>query len=474
MSANHATNTNRHAVVIGGSMAGLMAAQVLTAYFDRVTIIERDTLPNEPGPRNGAPQARHAHVLLQRGQLILNELFPGLTAELVARGAYLIDNSQDVLWLNPSGWNLRYRSGLEVLSCSRDLLEWGVRSRLRANAKVHFIETSDVVGLATTADRTTINGVILEARHTSACAETCAADLVVDASGRNSKAPQWLTALGYPTPAESIVNAHMGYASRLYQLPPDPKRDWRAFYLQAAPPVHAGFGGMFQLEEERWIVTMSGANGHYPPTDEAGFLEHARTLRHPLLYETLKNATPLSPIAGYRDMKNRWRHYEQMLRRPENFIVVGDAVCAFNPVYGQGMTIAALGADLLATCLDEQRCRQPKGQLTGLAHHFHQSLAKLLATPWMFATSEDYRYPETEGVAPSRLIKVMHWYLDQLFPVIAKDMAVHKLFLETMHMLKSPMALFQPWVMAKVMWQALRHERTERPTPFAPQHLAKA
>jgi hypothetical protein len=206
-------------------MAGLLAGRVLADHFDRVTIVERDRFPTAaPAPRRGVPQAQHLHILLMRGQAIVERLFPGLRDELVADGAPLVDSAGDFLWRNPAGWALRYRSGLTKLAFTRDLLDWRVRHRLAAFERVRFMEATDVTGLLPGPDGG-VRGVLARSEAGDAPLE---ADLVVDASGRGSRAPGWLAALGYPVPEESLVDAHLGYASRLYRPPAAFRSDWRA------------------------------------------------------------------------------------------------------------------------------------------------------------------------------------------------------------------------------------------------------
>ncbi|MUL36009.1 FAD-dependent oxidoreductase [Gloeocapsopsis dulcis] len=446
------SNQGSHAVVIGGSIAGLVSGRVLTKHFDRVTIIERDRLPDEPIPRKGVPQSHHNHVLLMRGAMILEELFPGLHTELYAAGASQIDMAKDVAWLNPAGWSIRFTSGVMLLASSRSLLEWGVRQRLRQCPQVCFITESEVTSLLANSDKSAITGVQVRLRNQSdpksVSDQQVYADLVVDASGRISKTPQWLTALGYEPPQETIVNSHVGYASRIYQPPANFSSDWQALYLQAAPPNVTRGGLMLPIEGNRWLVSLGGGDKDYPPTDETGFLEFVRTLRSSILYDAIKDAKPLSPIFSYRATENRRRHCEKLHRMPEGLIVTGDAACTFNPVYGQGMTIAAIAAETLDQCL--------KQGLSGLSKRFQTQLAQVNAVPWTLATSEDYRYRGTEGKPATQKTKLMHWYMNRVMLLSTKNIGVRSQLLQVMHMLKTPNALFHPKIVALVFKEALQ------------------
>jgi len=322
-----------HALVVGGSMAGLLAARVLADHFERVTVVDRDRYPKGPEFRAGVPQSRHLHALLGRGQELLEGMFPGLVAELTAAGAVTIAWPAEALSLAPAGWTRRFPTSVTVLSLTRPLLEWAVRRRVAALGRVRFAEGTEAVGLLADPDRRAVIGARLRDRgQPDGPAAELAAELVVDASGRDSRAPRWLEELGYGAPPETRVNAFLGYATRYYRPPPGFAADWRALYLRGVPPRHPRGGALFPVEGDRWMVTLGGYGRDYPPTDEAGFLAYACSLRSRVLYDAIKEAEPLTPVHGYRRTDNQLRHYDRLARWPERFVVTGDAVCAFNPV----------------------------------------------------------------------------------------------------------------------------------------------
>lgn len=461
------TATGRHhALVIGGSIAGLLAARVLADYFDWVTVVERAQLPEGPAFRKGVPQSRHVHALLARGAEELERLFPGIVADVRAAGGTSIEWPRDVLWLMPAGWCRRFAGGMKLLCSSRDLLEATVRRRLTGCDRVRFLEGYDVTGLVPSQDRTRVVGVELRARDggSTAARQTLGADLVVDASGWGSQTPRWLETLHYPVPTETRIDGLPGYASRCYARPKHLKADWQALYLQARPPASSRLGLLFPIEGDRWLVSLQGMGGDYPPTDEAGFLEFARSLRSPVLYEAIKDAEPLSPIHGYRNIANQWRHYERLARWPESFIVLGDAVCAFNPVYGQGMTMAALAAATLERTLREQRQRRAAGDLAGLAQRFQRRLAQTSASAWLLATGEDLRYPTTVGARPDLATRLLHRYVNRVIEVAAVHRGVNKAFLDVLNLLSPPTALFRPGVLLPVLMGAPSPARHGLPT----------
>jgi 2-polyprenyl-6-methoxyphenol hydroxylase-like FAD-dependent oxidoreductase len=489
----NSNSKNSHALVIGGSIAGLLAAQVLSKYFERVTIIERDRFPDQPTQRPGVPQSHHVHVLLQRGQQILEELFPGIEAELAAAGAPRMDAAADSIWLGLGGWAPRFDSGVTTCNSSRNLLEWTIRRRLTANNRVVFVQAGQVTNLLSNPNQTSVTGVRVRLRQ-SETETDFPADLVVDASGRNSRAPQWLEAMGYAPPQETAINSFLGYTSRWYQPPADvdppksplikgtnenpksssaaarsaiqnPKsNDWKALLISAKPPYTRG-GVVTLVEENRWVVTLVGIGRDYAPTDEAGFLEFARSLRSPMIYEAIKDAQPISPILAYQRTENRLRHYEKLSRLPDGFVLVGDAVCAFNPVYGQGMTAAALAAFTLDRCLSQQLSNQSHSNLVGFPRRFQKQLSHAIAVPWLMATGEDFRWPTTEGGQPDLIARLMQKYLDRVLLLTAENPEMHKLFLEVMHLLKPPSAFFQPNILLQVLKQAINgHRKDEQST----------
>ncbi len=440
---------DRRAIVIGGSIAGLLAARLLADHFDLVTVLERDEWVDAPLRRAGVPQAAHQHVLLLRGLQIAERLFPGVRDELIAHGAPVVDMAADMAWLTPAGWGVRFPSDLKMLTCSRELLEWTLRRRLLALPNVRAIDSIETIGLVEEAGA--IAGVRVRARRAGTAQEQERAALVVDASGRHTRLPDWLAQIGRPKPQEIVVDGRLGYASRVYRLTNPERLEWRGAYVQPAPPAHTRGGVIFPLEGERWHVTLAGIGGDYPPTDEAGFLAFARSLRDPILHDALRDAEALTPIAGYRATENRRRCYERMADWPDGLVALGDAACAFNPVYAQGMTTAALAAETLAALLT-QRTRHGAIDHRGLGRQFQRALARVNAPPWQLATSEDLRLPQTTGARAGTMTRIMHRYLDRVIALTTTRADVRLAFLRTMHMLDGPSAICAP----HIVWAALR------------------
>lgn len=446
----------RQAIVIGGSIAGLLAARVLTEHFDHVILIERDNYPDTPDFRPGVPQGRHVHVLLLRGQQELEKLFPGITAKLLAQGAISYDPGRELYFRYPSGWLPRSRSSIIGYTCTRLLIEWQIHQELLKDEHITFLESHEVVGLLADENAYRVNGVRTRKRditiHVEGVQEELLADLVVDASGRESHAPRWLQELGYLPPEETEINAFLGYATRTYALPSDEERDWRGLVVMHDVPRNLRGGLIWEVEGGRWMVVLAGSGRDYPPTDEEGFTDFMRSLVDPMVYEEIKKTHPLTPIYGYRRTTNRFRHFERLQHRPERFVVLGDAFCAFNPIYGQGMTVAALGAITLRDTL-----RQRKHKLDGLASIFSKRLAQVTKLPWQLATSSDDTILRAigENRKVSSVTRIVNTYFQGLGDIMPSSPLAARTFSEVQNMVKSPLALFHPFL----IWQVLMYKR---------------
>jgi 2-polyprenyl-6-methoxyphenol hydroxylase-like FAD-dependent oxidoreductase len=430
------------AVVVGGSLTGLLAARALSAHFREVVLVERDPFPTGPEWRKGVPQARHVHVLLKQGERILADYFPGIVEDLVRGGSSCVDMSRDTRWLFFGGWKVRFPSGMEMLSQSRAYLEWRVCSRVAAIPNVRLVGGRDVVGLVVD-DRGHARGVRL------ATGENLSADLVVDAGGRGSRMPQWLREVGFDAPSETEIPVHVGYASRFYRRPARPPGDWLGLMIYPTPPG-TRLGVLFPVEDDRWLVTLVGWFGDHPRSDDDGFLDFARSLEAPELYDAIRDATPLSAVAIHKFPSNRRRHYEQLARLPEGIAVIGDAFCSFNPIYGQGMTTGALGARTLDDCLTAHRRHDRSGDLTGFSRRFHRRLARVIASPWIATTSEDLRAPAAGNHRPA-WVALVNWYTEKVHRLGCRNEFVGRRVLEVMHLTAPPQVLFHPYIVYRAL-----------------------
>lgn len=439
------------AIVIGGSVAGLTAARVLSDHFAHVTVIERGFMADGIDFPKGAPQARHPHVLLVRGERILEELFPGFRQALLAGGAHRLNFGRDLEMRSPEGWLPHYETDMEAIAASRRLLDYTIYQHVAENERVTFKVNSDVMSICADDDNGRVIGVQIRNR-TNGRIEELPAELIVDASGRSSKAPQWLAQLGYTPPEEQTVNAFPGYATRIYEIPEEFNENWKSLYIMPNPP-HVTRGAIIvPMEGNLWHVCLIGMNRDHPPTDEAGFLEFARSLIAPDVYKVLKDAQPASPIWGYRQAENRLRRYDAMARYLEGFVALGDAVYALNPVYGQGMTLAAIASKLLDQCLTKQAQQTTDNDFSGLAPKFQKQLKKELAIPWQNATNEDMRWPDTEGKQElDAASKLIGRYFKLVLKAMPRSAKVTDAFFHVQHMIASPALLMRPDILATVI-----------------------
>jgi flavin-dependent dehydrogenase len=432
-----------HAVVVGSGMAGLLAARALVDHFERVTLLERDAQPPPGRPRRGIPQGNHVHLLLKAGHDILARLFPGILAELEAAGATALDFGADVRWFHFGVWRRRFPSGIVIHSQTRPLLESLVRQRLSGRAGVDIRYETVGTGLTFDARRTRVTGVTVRPAGADGPTEPLAADLVVDGSGRGSQLPKWLAEAGYDAPAEEQIGIGLSYSSCFFRRTADPRRDWRLLAIAQTPPAGTRGGGAFPVEGDRWLVTLVGYAGDRTPDDVDGFVGFAETLPRPDLSDLIRDAEPLSDVHVYRFPIARWRHFERLDRFPSGLVPLGDTVCSFDPVFGQGMTVAAKQADALASHLR-------RGEAPADTRRLNRLIARVVAGPWLMASIEDLRYPGVVG-RRSRLVAAMQRYDQALFRLTGTSTTAYARFLRVLHLVDGPAALFHPTILARLV-----------------------
>jgi 2-polyprenyl-6-methoxyphenol hydroxylase-like FAD-dependent oxidoreductase len=441
------------AVVVGGSLAGLLAARVVAERYGEVVLVERDRLDDEgsPVPRKGVPQGRQVHGLLPRGAVALERLFPGILDALETDGAVRGDLGLDMRWYHFGGYKRRVRSDLPGVSQTRPLLERHVQRRCLGLPNLRLRDGREAVGLVAGPDRSAVTGV--ELRPTGGGPpETVPADLVVDAGGRGSRAGSWLEALGYGRPPETAVRVDVSYTTRLYRRRPDDfeRLGAKLLIVYPRPPAERRMGVAFPVEGGRWIVMLAGWLGEAAPAEEAGFLDYAHSLPAPDLHDLVRDAEPVSGFAVHKFPTNLRRRYEEMRHLPAGFLVVGDAACSFNPVYGQGMTVAALEAEALAATMAalEARGQGPEA----LPGTFFRSAAEVIDNAWRLAVGEDFRFPGVTGARPLGT-RLANRYAGLLHEAATADERVYRAFLDVMNLTRPPATLFRP----DVAWRVLRH-----------------
>lgn len=450
MSTTQTSGTRGPAVVIGAGIAGLLCARVLADRFDRVTIVERDGLPEETLSRKGVPQARHLHSLATRGSEILEDLFPGLDAELADAGCPLLDQAADAVTDLPAGRLPRFCSGITMRAASRALVERRIRARLEGNPKVGFLPNREATGLLS-GPGNTVSGVRARGRS-GGPAEDVPAGLVVDASGAGSRAPRWLEDLGYEAPKETVIDARLGYATRWYRVPEDFDGDWTGVAVLPGWPESTRGGTLRRVEGGLWTAVLIGTGGDYPPTDPEAFLDFAATLHSPAIHDAIKDAEPVSPVYGYRRTANRLRHYEKT-RLPENFLVAGDAACVLNPSYGQGMTAAALSATALGECLSRDT--------SNLSRRFQRRQRRAVAPCWTATTTSDAQWAveSTSDLNPAR--RLLHHVSEQVMRLAVEREDVARTLLEIKNLISPPAKLLRPGILLPALVRtAKRRPRT--------------
>ncbi|MDQ1006431.1 flavin-dependent dehydrogenase [Streptomyces sp. V4I23] len=439
----------RHAVVVGGSLAGLLAAHVLAEHADRVTIVERDRFPDGPDARPGVPQGRHAHVLLEGGQLALDALLPGFMAELRASGAPRIGMPSDMVQWQSGRWFRRTHATTYIYTGSRGQIEHLVRARVLANPVITTITSTEAVGLIGDASR--VRGVLLRERGEGAKdggqePRTLDADVVVDASGRGSRASQWLSAIDAEPPEEETIDTGLAYASRIYRNKSDNLGSDSLGYYVYPSPAQVCSGGVLPLEDGRYLVVLAGLRGDEPPTDEEGFTAYAARFPHPFIHDWLREAEPDTPPFGFRRTSNLRRRYDRPGRRPAGFLATGDALCTFNPIYGQGMAVAAMSAVALRDALADPR-------RTPTTARVQQALFEASRQAWDISAGADKTMPGAVGnaVTVRAVDRPAGWYLSRVQQRYPGDPVVGPAFRSVLTLTSPLTALFAPKVARAVL-----------------------
>ena len=435
-------NRDGSAVVIGASMAGLSAARVLSDRFGSVTVLDRDTLPDDNTPRRGVPQGNHGHILLVSGLRELDTLFAGLEDELVTAGGTRFDPGTGLCSFRYGRrWPIA-PTGLELVSMSRPQLEVVVRNRVTKLPGVTIRDRVAVTGLQSADGRVT--GVALDT------GETLAAELVVDCSGRGSRSDRWLADLGFAAAEQVEIKAGVAYSTRTYRRRPGDLPDWQAILTLPTPPEEKMVGLVLPLEGDRWLVGMGGWHVDSPPADVESFETAVRALPDPAVAELMARAEPLTDPVVHRFPSSRRRLFERLDAPPAGYVALGDAICSFNPIYGQGMTCAAKEAVALGASLD--RHQAPTAEM---ARDYYRAAAEVIVTPWQFAVGGDFVYPQTTGPRP-RGIKLTNWYARRigLASQVAPDISAT--FQSVQQLVTPPEVLFKPGMILRVLRMARR------------------
>ena len=437
------------AVVIGASMAGLCAARVLSKRFGRVVVIERDELPAGPEARALVPQGRHPHLLLAAGARMLEGWFPGILDELRAGGAVDVDLCEDFYWYQGGGCQRRPASQVRGPAMSRPLLERTVRRRVEMLRNVTIRDRTAVEGLLTDASGARIAAVRLGG------GDAVTSDLVVDASGRPARTLRWLQELGYEPPPSTTVEVDTRYVSRMYRRTDAPQRDWKAAAV-IGDPATKRLAMLLPMEGDRWILAIAGINGESAPADGEGMLAYARTFESPVIADVIAASEPIGEPVTHRFPANQRRHVEQLRRFPLGWILIGDAICSFDPIYGQGMTSAALQAEALGEHLDRWHAVD-----RAFARSYFRRVSRIVSVPWSIAVGGDFVYEGTTGKKPFGT-DIVNRYMNQVVKAGQRDDQVVVRLNEVVALLRSPQTLMAPAFMLRVL-RAARQGATTQP-----------
>lgn len=433
-----------HAIVVGASIAGLLAARVLADAFEHVTIIERDPLDGGTEPRRGVPQAEHVHVLLSAGQEIMEDLAPGFSDDLVDAGAVVCDLSREFHVHAAGDLISPGTTPIPIYLASRPLVERVLRARIAAHGRITLRSACQVIEPVVTDARETIRGVVV---HQEGDTHEVTADLVVDASGRSSRATAWLDRLGYPRPSAEEVHVDLAYRTCQLRRPPD---DLRALLVMPAPPRARG-AAVLPVEGDRWFVTLVGMHGQHPPDELDELRDFAGSLPVPMVRELLEEREVVTPkVARYRYPTQTRRRFDTLEEHPRGMIVLGDAVANFNPIYGQGMSVSALQALSLHHTLADDGTEN-------LAPNLYRRVGKVVEGAWNLAAGGDFQFPQTEGSKPPGT-DVVNRYINRLHRKAHTDGELADAFNEVVVMRQPPTSLFRP----KVAWRTLRPGQTRR------------
>ncbi|HVU00788.1 MAG TPA: FAD-dependent oxidoreductase [Polyangiaceae bacterium] len=432
------TNSNRRAVVLGASIAGLLAARALSRHFEEVLVLERAALPEGPVARSSVPQGPHAHGLLAGGMAAIERLLPGLVDELLVKGCQSGDNLRDVSWIFGGKRLAVGDSGVGGIAVARPVLEHAICERVLGLPGVRIRTSARVTGLAARAGRVT--GVRMQTAGGGE--ETASADVIVDATGRTSRMPEFLVALGYGAPRVEEVELTTNYVSRTYARTEAHAAYGVGLLLVSSPEVPRG-GIALAIDRRTWIVSQYGLNGVRPPLDPAGYLSFARSLAGPQLARLLETSEPTGDPATMKFVSSRRLHYEELDRLPDGLFVCGDALASFNPTFGQGITVAALEAERLESMGRDSA--KP-----GENRRFFRRASEIVDVAWNAAAGRSFTYEGVHG-KPTTRMRVSNAYLPRVVARALSDVTVATALLRTMHFLAPPSSLFSPSILAKVL-----------------------
>tara|TARA_R110002167_G_scaffold130988_3_gene314644 strand:+ start:3196 stop:4602 length:1407 start_codon:yes stop_codon:yes gene_type:complete len=453
------------AIVIGAGISGLINAKILSKHFNEVIVLEKDHLSENcmPAHRKGLPQAHHQHILLMKGRELFETIFPGFDDELAGMGSPELSYSNDIALYVGYGKLPRFPSFLKVRPSRRTWIDALIRKRVAALPNVVIKSNIRVQHLDFNQEQYRVTGVIYaqQNKEDSSIENTpykLQADLVIDCSGRGSRISKWLNEIGISDVPSTVIDPKLGYASCLLKIP-EGYSGTRGIEVAPHAPDNPRAAGLWEVEKGTWLLTLIGMSGKYPPKDIDGFKAFADHLPTPAISEILAQSERLSDIQSFRGTRNVWHHYEKMQTYPSGLLVMGDALCAFNPLHGQGLTLIARSAQLLDVQLQQgiKTCYSDKW-----AQASYRKLNKIFLSAWMFAISEDMRWPETVGRQVDWKLKLAYRFTDKLLATSHHSKHVTQACLSVANMVRSPLSLIRPSILLRVFWYSFYKQENQQ------------
>ncbi|MGC5664599.1 NAD(P)/FAD-dependent oxidoreductase [Micromonospora sp. WMMD723] len=438
-----AEGPTRHALVLGAGLAGSLAAAALSRRFDQVTLVDRDDLAADVVVRKGIPQARQSHLLMGAGARAMEDLVPGVLADLRDAGAHFLKAPTEVAFLTKYGWLPHAPHEEYVVCCSRDLLDRVVRDRVLRRHRIDLVAAHDVVGLL--GSPTAVTGAVLRSRGAGA-SRTVTADFVVAATGRSSRVASWLHDLGLPQVPDEVIDAGTAYVTRIFDAGLSSGGRPPAIVMIANVTGDAVGGVLLPIENGLMTATMIGMRGSEPPTGDDEFLAFAKQLPHPGIADALAEAEPVGPARGFRGLANRRSRFEALPVWPERFVTVGDAAAVLNPAHAHGMSVAAFGVAELAAAIDRM------GNAPGLARRVQRAVRRRSRDAWDLSVSDDRRHPQVLGPRPGPASRVQNRYADRITHVATTRPEVARALVNVIALAKPVSALLTP----RLLWAAAR------------------
>lgn len=436
--------------IIGGGFSGMLYAIAIAPYCKRIRLFESNTFPSGERPqyRKGSPQDQHQHTLLLRGRQLLQKYIPDFEDQLDALGVPETDYINDCELYTHGGRLPRFPSSVKIRPCRRPVIDYILARQLKKITHITCYEHCRIHGLVVESGK--VVGVNVKQENNPP--EDHYAALTIDCSGRHSKVMSWLEEKNVACPKTSKVTPHLGYASCLYQKP-DNAPDWKGVEIACHAPHNAQAAGLWEVENNQWLLTLIGTAGQYPPNDYEGFLNFSKTLESPSVFNAIKDLQPLSSVRSHRGTDNQWRHFEKMKHMPEGLIVCGDAHCCYNPYYGQGMTITAITADILAKNFAAAAHRQTRVDkaIASIRKSYYRKSFIPLWLGWSLATFEDARWPSTEGLALRWYEKLFFVYLDAVLHAAIHNRKVTEICVKIANMTLGAHAILHPYLFAQTL-----------------------